>query len=229
MQASLTNLKLSLATISLLLIIAFLAISFRTEGNTCILAKRNLTGLNGLVVQAKKIFIVRTTLHDGGRWVDDLSNDKLEKQRLTGDDYELYETHLNKLAWVSKPTRDWSPYDLVYLLTFARIPWSSSGHASNPYSHSKIEKKILGVTFTSLTFEFESATCITIPIWMIVVVLSIPALIGGRVGYGLLRRSLRRQRGCCQKCGYDLRATPDRCPECGVDVPKSTLGTPVNK
>jgi hypothetical protein len=55
-----------------------------------------------------------------------------------------------------------------------------------------------------------------IPYWAPTLLVSIPALVAAR---RLVRRYVRRRRGLCRECGYDLRASGERCPECGAGVP----------
>ena len=61
--------------------------------------------------------------------------------------------------------------------------------------------------------DFPPAWAIQIPLWL-------PSLL-----FGLLlwlsyipRRRKRKKLGLCIKCGYDLRASKERCPECGSTI-----------
>ena len=59
-------------------------------------------------------------------------------------------------------------------------------------------------------------TALAIPYWSLVLLLSIPPLLVVRRAR---RRRWRQRHAQCPTCGYDLRATPDRCPECGTAIP----------
>jgi hypothetical protein len=59
-------------------------------------------------------------------------------------------------------------------------------------------------------------TAVSVPHWFVALL-----LIVSPVRWTLSRLATRRRRraGRCSACGYDLRASGDRCPECGVATP----------
>jgi hypothetical protein len=58
---------------------------------------------------------------------------------------------------------------------------------------------------------------LTVPHWFATAFLALPPALWLAA---FVRRRRRVSAGRCQACGYDLRATPDRCPECGAVRPR---------
>ena len=67
-----------------------------------------------------------------------------------------------------------------------------------------LSSRVAAATTPSVTYARAAGYAALLPLlWLV------------RAGWHLNRSRLRRERNLCPGCGYDLRGTPGRCPECG--------------
>jgi hypothetical protein len=84
-----------------------------------------------------------------------------------------------------------------------------------------------GFGYISISSHEYSVRGIYFPHWFAALLLIILPAIRLR---SILRTRRRHRAGLCPHCGYDLRATPDRCPECGhLPSVSSFLARPSSK
>lgn len=72
----------------------------------------------------------------------------------------------------------------------------------------------LYVQLGDILFIFIGRAALCVPVLLIAVICGV-GVMSARMTWRELVIQERRSQGLCPQCGYDLRATPDQCPECG--------------
>jgi hypothetical protein len=113
-------------------------------------------------------------------------------------------THYRNGWGVTRLEIDWPPVpprSPAGFLGSLRIQWESDFIRATPY-HFHIRKLVF-------------------PYWCVTAILALPVMLRVLIAPRIFRswRAGQFESVRCTVCGYDLRATPDRCPECGVKAP----------
>jgi hypothetical protein len=95
---------------------------------------------------------------------------------------------------------------------FAYIYAGSRTDMRGDFDNKRAGWRIGGFAVASIPDPRGTWFWLMMPAWFVALVLAAPSAIW------LVRSKRMHVAGFCRKCGYDMRATPDRCPECGTAV-----------
>ena len=128
---------------------------------------------------------------------------------------EDWEPGLQQQAWssVGGGGPDLRLFTLVSR-TASRLP-SFLGFGRIYVKHPQAASLKAGAPIINTTFHHQAWW---FPYWLPAVLTALPPLWCLRWCFQKRRRWQRQQLGLCLTCGYDLRASKDRCPECGVPI-----------
>lgn len=118
---------------------------------------------------------------------------------------------------------------LIFFATGQYVHWfdpSSNDHSSSENAVEYCRRvaqvqplpshQLAGFEWTNLDFKSSFPGFVAIPYW------AISSLLAALLLWAFLLRRSQRERllpGHCRACGYDLRGSNGKCPECGEDVP----------
>ena len=146
-----------------------------------------------------------------------------ELQYRTRDSEGAWTLHF--LGWERGSFRYWGDYDWQ-IINGGSLGWKISSRTVD--GRSTIAEAWRDVGFYSLGFAVKvrrgemsadgrpgriKSFGMLIPHWFVLLLL---ALLPARWAVLRQRETRMRRLGVCISCGYDLRATPERCPECGA-------------
>jgi hypothetical protein len=124
--------------------------------------------------------------------------------------------------WNLRTGESWPTYHLTDAM--AMYPYIAIGAKRTPKSRWELggfawRKSEVGPEYPdapSLGFDRQVSTALVLPWWSFSAAGMILPLLAGRRWVLVRRWRWRNRWGLCAVCGYDLRATPGRCPECGT-------------
>ena len=124
-------------------------------------------------------------------------------------------SHGRRLSAVEEPLSSWFRPP-GYATRPARWTFAASDHVVPPESRPGFRWSCEGPVATPRVSPSLGRLAIGVPMWLPTLLAGLPpaACLAGLI-LRRRRRAGRSAAGLCPACGYDLRATPGRCPECG--------------